>query len=561
MLAMACAAGCGSDGDDFRSGPVGSAGTGGESGIAGTGSTMGNGGGGGCGGDTGGGGGMAGAPVDCTPTNKADAPDEDFTDSNCDGIDGDASTAVFVSPDGFDDAAGTLGEPVLTLRRAVELASEDGRSIYACNGTYRENLTITTPLAIYGGYDCTQGWRRIKDWAVLESGTGVPLVIRGVDGLVHIERMAFRALDGVAAGQSSQAAAVVDSTNVEFARVEFMTGDGAPGQDGRAGTPGTDAPTTGARLNAKGADTSTTTCSSSAPSSLCNGYANGGNNSQAEHRCLTGTPHVTRGGGGGRGGNVYVALNRVSCIPNDSTDPGVDGTVGQILQDGQWQPVSAANLGRSGGNGDDGRSAMSGLGHHEGGVYLASNGGSDGSDGTHGYPGKGGYGGNSTGGGGDVCRPTFTTGSGGGQGGAGGCAGMHATAGGGGGGSIGLVLVNSTVTLMFPRFAIGDGGAGGDGASGGAGKEGSARGAAGAAFNASYSGQAGQAGGKGGDGGDGGAGAGGPSIAILYAGAAPTVSDGVYGIGLPGSGGLALSLGNAPPGVTGEIVSLNEMSQ
>ena len=70
----------------------------------------------------------------------------------------------------------------------------------------------------------------------------------------------------------------------------------------------------------------------------------------------------------------------------------------------------------------------------------------------------------------------------------------------------------------------------------------------------------GESGGKGGDGGDGGAGGGGPSIAILYTGAVPTVTEADYVIGLPGKGGLSTSLGNAPNGVTGEIVNLDAPS-
>lgn len=558
MAAFAAIA-CGSDNGGGPSEPEGSAGAGGESGMSG----------GGFGGMAGGGGegalgsgGTAGAmPSGCTPSGDVDAPDEEFQDSNCDGIDGDAQAAVFVSPEGFDDALGTMEEPVQSLGRAIELATEDGRAVYACNGTYRENLNITTPVAIYGGYDCARGWRRIKDRAVVESGTGVPLSVVAVDGLVHIERMAFRALDGVTPGQSSQAGAVVDSTNVELVRVELTTGDGAAGQAGAPGTPGTDAPTAGARLCAAGADTSTARCDGAAPTTLCDRYASGGYNPDAEHRCMTGTFYVTRGGGGGRGGNTFRALDRLECMPNGSSDLGLAGSPGQYLDGTQWVDIPTAELGRPGADGEDGASAGLGVGDIEGGLYVASNSGTVGSDGDHGRPGRGGKGGDSTGGGPDICRTGFSPASGGGQGGTAGCAGTGAMAGGGGGGAIGLVIVNGVVRLSFPRFVIGDGGAGGDGALGGEGKPGMAPGAAGAAYSGSFMGQPGQAGGRGGDGGDGGAGGGGPSIAILYLGTAPAVSDAVYSLGLPGSGGLATSLGDAPPGVTGEVVNFEELLQ
>src|SRR5918992_4401790 len=63
--------------------------------------------------------------TDCAPLDPevhpaaADVPDLAFEDLNCDGIDGDAASAVFVSPAGDDLALGTPTQPVRTLARAV----------------------------------------------------------------------------------------------------------------------------------------------------------------------------------------------------------------------------------------------------------------------------------------------------------------------------------------------------------------------------------------------------------------------------------------------------------
>jgi hypothetical protein len=513
-------------------------------------------------GDTSAGGAGVIVPPDCTPTSDVDEPDEDFTDENCDGIDGEVESGVFVSPDGFDDAPGTLREPVQTVGRAVEIAVTGERPVYVCNATYRENLLLTTSASIYGGYDCTRAWRRTKDWAVLESGVGVPLVVQGVDGRVHIERMALRALDATAVGQSSQAAAVVDSTDVSFARVEFQAGSGAPGKPGLAGAnaPGIPALPTGD----KGDDTSTTDCYTPAtpngdPGFLCGKYATGGNTTTTARTCR-GT-HATRGGPGGAGGNVWLALNKPGCFFRDS-DAGDAGLPGQFhTGDGIWTNASAAQLGQNGAAGTDGLPASLGFGSIVAGLYASSNAGGDGADGQTGFPGKGGNGGNSVGHSGDVCGPDYRPGSGGGQGGVGGCAGLLATGGGGGGGAVALVIANSTVTLAFPRFVVGDGGVGGDGALGGQGESGGQPGVAGNAQSATYKGQSGQAGGAGGDGGDGGPGGGGPAIAVLYSGAAPDVSDAIYEIGVPGTGGEATSGQNGPDGVTGELRSIEEISE
>ena len=42
----------------------------------------------------------------CTPTTGVDVPDNNGTDSNCDGVDGNAATSLFVSPAGLDSDSG-----------------------------------------------------------------------------------------------------------------------------------------------------------------------------------------------------------------------------------------------------------------------------------------------------------------------------------------------------------------------------------------------------------------------------------------------------------------------
>src|SRR5690606_23863650 len=106
-----------------------------------------------------------------------DAPDDDFEDTNCDGIDGDASQAIFVSTTGSDEAAGSRTEPVRTLQHAIELASEQRKDVFVCDGAYTENVVIEQPVSLYGGYDCNSDWRRIRDRAIVEPESGVPLSI------------------------------------------------------------------------------------------------------------------------------------------------------------------------------------------------------------------------------------------------------------------------------------------------------------------------------------------------------------------------------------------------
>lgn len=499
----------------------------------------------------------AATPDECKPTRKEDEPDDEFLDSNCDGIDGDVKHAIFVSPDGFDSDDGSIKKPVQSIAQAITLAEADGLAVYVCNGTYRENVVIDAPVSIYGGYDCTRGWKRTKDIAILQAGAGLPLLIKNVDGRVHLERLAFRAPGAVGSSQSSQAAAVLGSSDVSFDQVELKAGNGTAGTPG---TKGADASSSPPRTSAQGASTTTTYCYTpdpgGSPGAYCSSYASGGYSATTTQLCLG---FQMRGGRGGAGGNIWLAKGQPGCLLRGS-DAGDDGSFGQYhTGDGSWKDVSSANSGLSGADGDDGAAPTAGIGTVADGVYSATNKGADGLPGQSGWPGRGGAGGNSTGHSGDVCGSDYRVGSGGGQGGLGGCGGGRATGGTAGGGSVALVVVDSSVKILNARISVGDGGLGGNGAQGGTGQPGAAGALGGAAQSSTFQGAQGQAGGNGGVGGDGGPGGGGPSIAILYKGAMPEVTDAVYEIGTPGDGGQAFSGSNGPTGATGEVMSLDEI--
>jgi hypothetical protein len=494
----------------------------------------------------------------CRPTNKAEDPDDEFTDSNCDGIDGDAERAIFVSPDGFDSDDGSIKRPVQSIGQAVLLAKDDGLAVYVCNGTYRENVVIDSPVSIYGGFDCTRGWRRAKDIAILQAGAGLPLLVKNVDGKVHLERLAFRAPDAVGAGQSSQAAAIVGSNDVSLAQVELKAGRGTSGVHGTSGANAYSSPP---RSSARGAATITSDCyapdAGGSPGAYCDSFASGGYSATATQLCAGG--FEMRGGRGGAGANVWLAKGKPVCFKKGSSS-GETPFLGEYRDGaGSWTYVSSAKSGASGAQGADGAAAAFGVGSMADGVYAATNAGSDGAPGQPGWPGRGGGGGLSAGHSGDVCGSDYRVGSGGGQGGLGGCGGGRATGGTGGGGSVALVVIDSTVTIAGARISVGDGGAGGDGAPGGSAQPGASGASGGAAQSSVYQGASGQAGGYGGPGGDGGPGGGGPSIAILYQGAAPQVDEVVYEIGVPGDGGQAYSGPNGPAGATGEVMSLDEI--
>ena len=171
----------------------------------------------------------------CTPS-SVDLPDDDFEDSNCDGIDGDAKSGIFVSPDGDDLASGTLKDPVATINAAISLAQAKEADVYICNGEYDREIRIEdVGVNLYGGYDCEDGWKRVADRAVINPQVGVPLTIRGVEGVI-IERLVFKALDNLDEGGSSVAAVIMDSEDVQLRRVELESGQAGPGKPGASST-------------------------------------------------------------------------------------------------------------------------------------------------------------------------------------------------------------------------------------------------------------------------------------------------------------------------------------
>jgi hypothetical protein len=113
----------------------------------------------------------------CAPNapEATDAIDDEAIDSNCDGTDGDLSTAVFVRPvagggtlDGKDSNPGTSQLPVATVQRAVNLAcaSLPCKDIYLAAKPFSSNVAIQLPTApavagaappvrIYGGFIAT----------------------------------------------------------------------------------------------------------------------------------------------------------------------------------------------------------------------------------------------------------------------------------------------------------------------------------------------------------------------------------------------------------------------
>jgi hypothetical protein len=475
--------------------------------------------------------------ADCSPSNgsvnqaAADAPDLDFADTNCDGIDGDARKAVFVAPSGNDAAGGTRSDPKRTIAAGIAAASAASlHHVYAAVGAYPERVVVTDGVSVYGGY--ALDWSRPGVGATeisnaTAAGSGIETIVAtDVGSTTTLQLLTVRAgaasapgisVYGVRAANSSglvlEGLTVTAGSSVDAPAGTTPSGDAADGGPGGAGNPG--------------AENSTGFCSSAAQPA-------GG---------LGGTSLVGRPGG--KGGLPGLGIQD-GFAGDDAVPDGGLGGPGVLF----GATPDATNVGQPGSPGDPGADGVAGSP-----TFGASFAQVDGAAGSAGGAGRGAGGGGGGSGGDDNCDSYGSSGGGGGGGAAGGGAG---TGGGSAGGSFAVYLSSSNATIASSSLTSGDAGDGGvagagqPGGSGGDPGPGGPYGGGGEQDDAS-NGASGGRGGDGGDGGDGGGGAGGPSIGILRgSGSAPNISNTTIRAGSPGSGGV--SAGNAgPAGVAAAI--------
>jgi hypothetical protein len=486
----------------------------------------------------------------CVPTSEEDVPDDAFVDADCDGVDGDAASAVFVSPSGDDESDGTREAPVASLTRALAIAVETERSyVFVALGTYPENIELVEGVHVVGGY--SDAWARGPEKSVLRAaGT----VVRGADisAATTVRDLRIEG-SGAAIEESSIAMQLARSSGVQLVSMQLVAGRGGDGEDATAasgpadpgdnGDPGDDASATGsdcspltvipfAPLPGAGGDHTGCGCGAGGSGGFAGGFG------------LTSPSPPSGGSPGAHGNPTYDAERDISICPDfRGIAGGPPGTAITILGERGRDGVESPSGDPGAGGGVIGSMNADG-------VYLAA----DGRPGTDGAPGAGGSGG----GGGFGCRwrpQCQVSGGAGGGGGAGGCSGSGGGGGGGGGASFALVLIDSSPLVTQSELVAGDGGRGGDGAAGQTGGTGGRGGFGGFSLptpgscggNSGAGGDGGN-GAAGGDGGPGGGGGGGPSVALVFVGDSlldPASADNVLTAGTAGPGGATAAGGNA----------------
>jgi hypothetical protein len=382
-----------------------------------------------------------GGTADCAPLDPSvhpvapDRPDPDFADTNCDGIDGDAANAIFVSTvDGNDAGTGTKLNPLKTIQAGINAAAPSGKDVYVAGGTYAETANLADGVGVYGGYEL--GFQN-----------------RSAAEVTKI------------AGPGGPAALAVGDTGVVLQQVELQ---GRPDGSGNS---------YGLRAVPNGVDPSQLVLENVTVTADAAGGSIHGSN---------GASGVSGAGGfgsvGGTGGCGAGNPGQFGAVVGSTGSNGANGANGTWVAHTSvsWPRLPAQN-GFFGGNGGGGQGGRGGLGATDGfGLPVCGGqGGGGGRGGSGGSPGSGGVGGGGSFGVYAFNSSVVAVGStlAGGKGGDGGFGGTGGIGGAGSLGSAGLPGACSTVIFFGTTcgspgsqgqagFSGGRGGAGGGGVGG-----------------------------------------------------------------------------------------------
>ncbi|MBX5482734.1 MAG: hypothetical protein IRZ16_12975, partial [Myxococcaceae bacterium] len=182
-----------------------------------------------------------GCEYNCVFQSATDLPDLAFTDSNCDGLDGEVANGIFVAPPvsgGNDANPGTRSAPKATLAGGMAAAVAQGkRDVYVATGTYVESLAITSPnKGVYGGYDKTT-WARSLSNTVTVTGVNRPLFIDNANG-AQVQLISFIGANASGVAQTAYGAFIRNSQQVQLTSVLIRAGSGSDGLSGANGVQG-----------------------------------------------------------------------------------------------------------------------------------------------------------------------------------------------------------------------------------------------------------------------------------------------------------------------------------
>lgn len=448
------------------------------------------------------------APLPPPPPPKQDEVTEQF--------------GIFVAANGAPGAAGTRAAPVSTISEGITMAKAAKKRVYVCAGTYTEALELLPGVSIVGNMDCATDpakWTISQANALVASPTSPAITARNITVPTRIDGLDVIAPAGTDAEPSSIGLLAVDSTGLTFVGGRIEAQRGANGKNAVA----PEGFTMRVDRNPGGGVFPGACLTGPAGTSPC---------SEATFTGMAAALNIGRAypqNGVGQGGKISCLLGGTAFF--DST--GGNGGMGRVV--GASAEVRAPGAGTPG-TPNTTPAQPAGGSSSSGGAFTAD-----------GFGPGGGEKGNQvvvtsaagSGGPGQSDNPTtnsYTIGSSGAGGGAGGCPGRAADGGGGGGASVAVLSTRSPLRLEKMTLKSGAGGNGGEGSFGAPATAGQA------AIENGMSGANGVSAGPSGHG------AGGPSIAIVHDGTAPTqiqcqLSHGAAGTSPPArvQGGLTIN--------------------
>lgn len=495
------------------------------------------------------GGDLADLPNGSSPDGGATPPSSDIVVAgNPDDSELNEQFGVFVSARGSDSGNGTRAAPLATLAAGVRLAKQFGRRVYACAGTYKENVVMEDGAPMLGGIDCSSGWKFSSTMrARIEAPSSPAVVAKGITTATRLDGFEIIAPDAVRVSENSMAVFAVNSVGLTIAHSRLQAGRGGDGTNGAAAIA---LIPTG---NPNGADGEAPLRCGAGQCTTASTIAAGGNGA-----CAGAPGHDGfAGGNGGRGGTYDITIQgvwtpvsygkKIGMLTLFFDDVTTDGLSGEGPGGAAGTQNAHSQNGAAGLAGKDGHSGSSyGYVLAEDGLMVAN-----GTRGTDGEPGKGGGGEAGAASGLPQLTGGRTRGWGGPGGGAGGCPGLAGEAGTGGGASIALAAYESPVRVEACEIVTSNGGNGGQGTLPSVPTAGGIGGlVSGLTQRAGHGGAGGRAGISG-------HGAGGPSVGIGWAGTEPVVTDTTYKIGPGGAGAPAKTGGGvtipaSESGVTAE---------
>ena len=181
-------------------------------------------------------------PADCGPLDPTvhpdapDRPDLDFTDTDCDGIDGDRVGSVFVSLGGNDAAPGTAENPLRTVNAAVAAATTGSKDVLVAGGTYAESVNLADGIGVYGGYAPGTWQRSAAEPTTIQ---GAPAALAAGDVGVILQNLTLRGVqDGTGNVYALRAGPSGGPSQVLLDHVTVRANNAAAGATGGAGSTG-----------------------------------------------------------------------------------------------------------------------------------------------------------------------------------------------------------------------------------------------------------------------------------------------------------------------------------